>query len=326
MRNQFLFSFIVATLLSFLWLAPGTAHADTTITLDKAVHVITTEGSDIVLKEGMYDLEPTEEWLRITPSGGTAVDALLVEAQVGNHEESVKAPMALSDTGETPDSHHIVLILPNGQKYETVGTYSGLRSRGRSFPLSRKRLKTLMAAQREARRTEFVSPMYGGSGGKRSFNLDCGSRGVIVGILGKAGTWVDALGVICQRINSNGQLGTEFTSKTVGGKGGKVKFRRCPEGQVMGSGSARAGSFIEMISMGCFNWDPANKQRRGRAADAVFLGPRKGLFDDSTFISSNPDARDSRTICPRAKVGKALRGKYGTYIDSLRIVCDEWNR
>ena len=325
MRNQFLFPFIVATLLSFLWLAPETAHADTTITLDKAIHVITTEGSDVVLEQGMYDLEPAEEWLRITPSGGTAVDALLIEAEVGNHEESVKAPMALSDTGETPDSHHIVLMLPDGKKYETVGTYSGLRSRGRSFRLSRKRLQTLMASRQRARSTEFETPLLGGGGGKRRYNLDCGPNGVVVGVTTKSGSWIDALGLICQEVNRNGSLGEDYTRRAVGGSGGTGRISRCRNGRVVGGLHARSGMFINGITMYCPRWDPAKKQPRKFSSTKNLRAGTDFIFAGAAGIPFG-GTRSDDFFCPGKKVGKALRGKYGSYIDSVSFVCDEWNR
>jgi hypothetical protein len=30
--------------------------------------------------------------------------------------------------------------------------------------------------------------------------------------------------------------------------------------------------------------------------------------------------------CPAGKVGKAIRGRRGSYIDSLRYVCDDYNK
>ena len=326
MRKQILFSFITATLLSFLWLAPETAHADTTITLDKAVHVITTEGSDVVLAEGMYDLEPAEEWLRIIPGGGSAVDALLVEAQVGNHEESVDAPLALSDKGEKSDSHHIVLLLPDGKKYETVGSYSGLRSRAGSFRLSRERLQALMASRQRARSTEFETPLLGGGGGKRRYNLDCGPNGVMVGVTTKSGSWIDALGLICQEVNRDGSLGEDYTRRPVGGSGGTGRISRCDNGRVVGGFHARSGMFVNGVTMFCPPWDSAKKQPRNFKSSKDI----KNCNTDCAFAGKNGTPfgghKSDNFFCPGKKVGKALRGKYGSYIDSVSFICDEWNR
>ncbi len=84
------------------------ALASTTVDFDQAVHFTTADGGDVVLGAGSYVVEPAEEWLRIIPSGGTPVDALLIDTQVGSHEESLETPLALSVAGEKADTHHVV--------------------------------------------------------------------------------------------------------------------------------------------------------------------------------------------------------------------------
>ena len=113
------------------WMAGfSPALAETTITLDQAVHFLNAEGSDVVLDTGTYTVGGADAWLRVTPSEGQAVDALLLEAQTATHEESLTEPLAVSAQGETPDVHHLALLLPGGKRLEAIGTYSGLRSRG----------------------------------------------------------------------------------------------------------------------------------------------------------------------------------------------------
>ena len=141
------------------------------------MHFTTAEGSDVVLDAGDYEVDAADEWLRVTPSEGQAVDALLLEAQVAKHEEALKAPLGVSAQGESPDTHHLALLLPDGKRLEAVGSYSGIRSRGLS-------LLTIRRLQRLARTTNtriFSTPRFGGSGGTRSYNLDCGSGSVMVG-------------------------------------------------------------------------------------------------------------------------------------------------
>ncbi len=105
------------------------ALADTAITLDQPVHFLNAEGSDVVLDIGTYTVDAADEWLRVTPSEGQAVDALLLEAQTATHEESLTEPLAVSTKGESPDVHHLALLLPDGNRLEAIGSYSGIRSR-----------------------------------------------------------------------------------------------------------------------------------------------------------------------------------------------------
>ena len=308
--------------LSFYLSAIGATFANTTVTVEKPVHVTTAEGSDVFLDAGKYTLDAAQEWLRITPSGGNAVDALLLEAHTGKHEESLTDPLAISATGIEPDSHHLVLLLPGGKSLEATGTYSGIRSRGRLSRLSIQRLRTLAASKRRTSRTEFVTPSMGGSGGKRSYNLDCGNQAVLVGAMYKSGLWLDALGIICQRINpQTGALGDEFTRNPIGGTGGRARIARCNDENVVQGARGISGQFVNRIVFFCSRWDPAKKKpvfsRSGRC--------RKGS-DRCTGFGGSGGSPSDMFFCPNGKVGKALRGKYGSYIDSVSFVCDEWNR
>jgi hypothetical protein len=323
-----MFSLMTVAFLSLFSLAIGVAYADTTMTLEQAVHFTNAEGSDLVLNAGTYAVEPAEEWLRIIQDGGNTVDAHLIEAHVGKHDESLDAPLALSGKGENPDSHHIVLLLPDGKKYETVGTYSGVRSRGRSFRLSRQRLQALIASQRRARATEFTTPLFGGSGGTRNFNLDCGSSGVMIGMTFKAGNWLDALGLICQRVNRDGSLGDQFTRRAVGGSGGVGDLRKCEDGRVVGGIRVQSGFFVNTFSFYCPQWDASRKQPMNfssfsdiRSCDHVCE-----VVGRAHLTPAIGSTKSDHFFCPGSKVGKALRGKYGTYIDSVRFVCDHWNK
>ena len=128
-KHTIVLSMAVAILASsIISIAP--ALAGTIITLEQPVHFLNAEGSDIILEAGQYELASADAWLRVTPSDGQAVDALLLEAVTAPHEEAVTEPSALSVQGEQADRHHLVLLLPDGKQLEAVGTYSGIRPRG----------------------------------------------------------------------------------------------------------------------------------------------------------------------------------------------------
>lgn len=143
-QKQFIFSLMAFAILSFFTLAIGTTFADTTVTLNQPVHFTTAEGSDVVLDTGDYEVAAADEWLRVTPAEGQAVDALLFETHIEKHGELLTDPLALSVKGEAADSYHVILLLPDGKKYESVGTTTGLRSRGRTSLVSPLRLKALV--------------------------------------------------------------------------------------------------------------------------------------------------------------------------------------
>ena len=296
------------------------ALAATTVTLDQAVHFLNAEGSDVLLDAGTYTVDADDEWLRVTPSAGEAVDALLLEAQTATHEESLTEPLAVSAQGESPDVHHLALLLPDGKRLEAIGTYSGLRSRGTLSLLTIQRLRTLSSTSQSTVPTEFSTPLFGGAGGNRSYNLDCGNQSVLVGVIYKSGLWLDAIGIICQQVNSQtGALGNEFSRGPVGGSGGIAKFARCNNGQVVQGFEARSGQFVHGGALLCSPW---NQTAKAPQYSECFAGCPSGRFQS---FGSGGDPSDI-FFCPSGKVGKAFRGKHGIYIDSLQFVCDFWDK
>jgi|GEM_PF-2064385 len=171
---------------------------------------------------------------------------------------------------------------------------------------------------------EFKGPLWGGSGGTSSYNLDCGSSGVMVGIYGKAGDWVDQIGITCQTVNANGTLGSTYTRGPKGGAGGTGATSRCLSGQVVGALYSASGTFINQVKPSCYLWHETTRRPRfsGNAETATASGiggPPGGVL--ALTINHN-----ARVRCPDEKVGKALRGRYGSYIDSLQFVCDDYNK
>lgn len=142
-------------------------YADTTVTLEQPVHFTTAEGSDVVFDSGSYTIKPAEEWLQVIPEDGSAIDAISREAYEGSHEEALNAPLAVSAQGESPDTHHLALLLPGGNRLEAIGSYSGLRSRGTISLLNIQRLKTFSKSSQSSTPTEYSTPSFGGSGGNR---------------------------------------------------------------------------------------------------------------------------------------------------------------
>ncbi|MGD9850888.1 MAG: DUF6345 domain-containing protein [Nitrospirales bacterium] len=104
----------------------GLSHASTTVTLEQAVHFLNAEGSDVLVQPGTYELEATEQWLRLIP--GERRDALLLDAQTLTSEEQVSEPTAVSVSGEG-DEYILALVMPGGKSLQAVGSRSGTRSR-----------------------------------------------------------------------------------------------------------------------------------------------------------------------------------------------------
>ncbi len=77
----------------------------------------------------------------------------------------------------------------------------------------------------------------GGAGGAgndgNAYEFSCGEGNVAVGIYGRSGAWLDALGLLCAPYQSDGTLGTVFKTDTAGGNGGGDHEASCPMGQAL---------------------------------------------------------------------------------------------
>ncbi len=111
----------------------GTQEPDdpTTIILEKPIHFLATDGSDVVAEPGNYSVESAQEWLRLIP-GHERRDALLIEAKADTHDVDLEIPMAMAIPGGTLQELNLLnvqLLLPGGTSLEAQGTYDGIRPR-----------------------------------------------------------------------------------------------------------------------------------------------------------------------------------------------------
>ena len=152
---------------------------------------------------------------------------------------------------------------------------------------------------------EWSTPTFGGSGGNRSYNLDCGRGGVMIGLMYKSGSWIDQIGVVCRKVDSrSGRLGEEFTRGPKGGAGGLPKFSKCRPGGVIGSvQDAQWGNFLNHLVLGCYNWDASRKRPGSKQIVAptikihiqVKAGSKCGLLCKFS----------GRFVCPSGKAGES---------------------
>jgi len=111
------------------------AHADLpnplTVDFPATLHFLTPGGEDVVLPAGTYQVEATESWLKLIPDGEQRMDAMLVDATSGMHDEPLtERAVRLEADLENPDVFHLAMLLEDGTGLEAVGTQSGIRPRG----------------------------------------------------------------------------------------------------------------------------------------------------------------------------------------------------
>ena len=120
-----------------------TTDPHTTINIDSPIHFLAADGSDVVVVPGTYQVEAAEEWLRLIP--GERRDALLLDAQSTQHEETIEESIVLSFSNDE-DTHHLVLLMPGGKGLQSMGSVSGVRSRRALSP--RRRVSQAQIRQR----------------------------------------------------------------------------------------------------------------------------------------------------------------------------------
>jgi uncharacterized protein DUF1566 len=136
-----------------------------TIQIDKAIHLLATDQTDVILVPGLYRIAPQHEsaLLLTAPSGSVTV----ISAVAVTHTVSLLTPQAVI-IPENDDLLHVVLALPNGQALDAVGSLSGIRGRAAITTIDNARLKLALlpavSAPAQQTPTVMLSPLQGPSG------------------------------------------------------------------------------------------------------------------------------------------------------------------
>ena len=154
-------------------------------------------------------------------------------------------------------------------------------------------------------------PVYGGSGGT-SFTRDCGSGRVLTGLRFRSGLLVDAVGILCRPVLSDGALGHESIVGTLaGGGGGTSGSTSCKSGRVLTKAQIYYGSYVQGIFLTCKVWDPAKRE----------IG---GTFQSTgaTIAFSTGTSREEE--CEAATQPMAgIQGRAHSLVDAIGFICDE---
>ncbi len=138
-----------------------------------------------------------------------------------------------------------------------------------------------------------TSPVFGGRGGDRAYNIELPSGNYAVGFIGRAGNYLDAIGLaylplamrdLQQTRIAGGRGGTAFADKDI------------PMGAIVSAVRVRGGDFIDSVQMIYTLTD-------GR----TFEGP----------VHGGQGGRSSVFRLDRDEYITGISGRYGEYIDSL---------
>jgi fructan beta-fructosidase len=155
-----------------------------------------------------------------------------------------------------------------------------------------------------------VSPTGGGTGGT-PFYLACAPNEVVAGIYGRAGLWLDRIGLKCVRVNDQAQwMGPPHNSALFTGGDGASDFERiCPPNSAVSGLRGKQGQFLESLELSC------------RPLTSGFM-----LTGMPTFLPAVGGTPFSGTPfgplgCPNNDAAAGAYGKSGIYVDSLGFRC-----
>ncbi|MGV7229989.1 MAG: hypothetical protein ACQ9IQ_15190 [Nitrospirales bacterium] len=109
-------------------IAEADQHEEVTISLERTIHFLNNQDTDIVVPPGCYTIhadQPKELLVLHTENGEPWIQ---IKAQSIRHEEPIPTATPLSFS-EEEDEHRILLLQSDGTGLETVGSYSGIHSR-----------------------------------------------------------------------------------------------------------------------------------------------------------------------------------------------------
>ena len=98
-----------------------------TITFDQPLHFLSANGEDTVIAAGVYEIEPVLDLqLSLAREGQPAI---LLPAVQSTHQEPITRAMALLVQGDSDNVQSVVVLTPDGRRYDAMALKSAVRSR-----------------------------------------------------------------------------------------------------------------------------------------------------------------------------------------------------
>ncbi len=144
--------------------------------------------------------------------------------------------------------------------------------------------------------------------GGNDFEYICESGKVLIGVRGYSGSWIDNVQAVCARVAGNKVEGGNPEGPSFGGAAGQFNnYAYClPErvatGLLVNLTAGRA--VLGAISFGCFDF------------------VTRQLGTSSSIVAGDPiETYGTRQSCPPNTVAVGIRGRAGTYVDGLGLIC-----
>lgn len=163
----------------------------------------------------------------------------------------------------------------------------------------------------------------GGNGGS-AFRVDCGESGVLVGLVGRAGVVIDRIGGLCVKVDPHfgTMIGGVYETTSHGGPGGVTFRRQCPASQVVVGITGDTKDMFGWTVVRSLNVVCRALSIRGEIM--TVQSTARPLYWDPSIV------KEDLLVCPTylrepnwewTRMGLALEGSTGDYVDRLRLVC-----
>ena len=128
---------------------PGLAQTpgiEQKVIFENTVHFFGSDGVSVPVPAGSYQVEVADTFLQLRQEEGSTL--LTIAAQPTTHEEAISTMEAMV-VAEGEDEWHLVVLAPNGQGLEAIGSSSGVQTRGVKG-LSRQKLRQSWSQRRNS--------------------------------------------------------------------------------------------------------------------------------------------------------------------------------
>lgn len=173
----------------------------------------------------------------------------------------------------------------------------------------------------------------GGAGGA-PYRLDCGASAILVGVTGQSGLVIDRLAGLCVKIDpiSGTWVGGVYETASAGGTGGSRFHKACPVGQALVGLEGTIKYFSGTNVVASLEINCTALKVRAEYQPPVIKGFRQvGISGDpdplkveaSQDLCYRPLAGNNRSQDDWTRVGVALEGGAGLYLDHVHLLCGE---
>jgi hypothetical protein len=135
----------------------------------------------------------------------------------------------------------------------------------------------------------------------------------LVGLLVRAGDWIDQVTPLYAELLEDGTLGAELQGPAFGGHGGMLYEVRVAPGHVVTGIQTRSGNFVDAVRLAQSRWDGTTLDPSTTKWTSWIGAPNRGGVE-----------RMERIVEPQGSaVAVGISGRAGSYVDNLTLIAAE---